>query len=63
MDVAVVLDDYESDWEEILRTSHLVADLSLKYGVTLAPLTIREEEWREDDFPFFINLRREGIKI
>ena len=63
VDVAIVLDEFESDWEEIQRTSHLVASLSLAHGVSLVPVTIRERDLREDEFPFYRNLRREGIAL
>ena len=63
VDVAIVIDDIDTYWNEIERTSHLVAELALKYGVSLAPVMLREREWKEDDFPFYSNLRREGIRI
>ena len=63
VDVAIVLDDFESEWEEIQRTSHLVASLSLEHGVSLVPVNVREHDWYEHDFPFYRNLRREGIAV
>lgn len=63
VDVAVILNDFESYWEEIKRTRHLVSMLSLRYGVSLSTVKIKECTWREDDFPLYINLRREGIPI
>ncbi len=63
VDVAVVLDDFQSEWAEIQRTSLLVSTLSLEYGISLVPVTIREWDWHHDDFPFYRNLRRDGIAV
>ncbi len=35
-DVAMILDDYERPWVEIQRTSQIVSDLSLEYGITIS---------------------------
>jgi predicted nucleotidyltransferase len=63
LDILVILDDYSDYWEEIQRTSHLVADLSLRFGVSLCPIPIREADWLEDDSPFLKNIRREGVPV
>jgi predicted nucleotidyltransferase len=61
LDVLVVLDDYHSYWEELVRSAKLASDLSLKYGVTISRTIMTEEKWKMGDLPLLRNVRREGI--
>ena len=63
VDVAIVLDDFDSYAAEVERTSRLVSEISLKHGLSISPVRIRESTWAQDDFPFFANLRKEGIPL
>ncbi|MEW5828015.1 MAG: nucleotidyltransferase domain-containing protein [Chloroflexota bacterium] len=61
LDIMIVLGDYRSYWEELVRTSHLVSDLSLKFGITISRIIMTEEQWRSADMPILRNVRAEGI--
>ncbi|MCX7914756.1 MAG: nucleotidyltransferase domain-containing protein [Verrucomicrobiae bacterium] len=61
MDVLVVLRDFTDYWQEIKRTGHIVAALSLKYGVSISLVRVRESEWQHEDSPFLNAVRRECV--
>jgi len=61
VDVLVVLDDYESYGAEVDRAGHLGAELSLRYGVSISKVFLREREWLHGDTPFLVNVRREAV--
>jgi hypothetical protein len=41
----------------------IIAELSLKYDVSISPVRIREAAWLQEDSPFFNNLRKECIPL
>lgn len=61
VDLLIVLDRVDDYSEEIRQTSHLISDVSLKYGVTLSRYFSPESKWREDMSLFYLNLREEAI--
>lgn len=61
VDVLVVLDDYESYGAEVERAGELGAELSLRYGVSISKVFLREREWRQGDTPFLANVRGEAV--
>ena len=61
LDVMIVLDNYESYWEELVRSVELASDLSLEYNVTISRTIMTEEQWRKGDLPVLRNVRAEGI--
>lgn len=61
LDLLVVLDEVENYSREITRTSELVSELSLKYGISISRFFSSKEQWREDTTLFFVNLREEAI--
>jgi predicted nucleotidyltransferase len=63
LDVLVVLDQFDSYAREVDRTGELGSDLSLKYGITVSPVFIRETEWLHGDTPFLSNVREEAIAV
>ena len=60
-DILVVLDDFDRYAREVDRASELASDLSLKYGVSVSLVFVREREWRHGDTPFLANVREEAI--
>jgi len=44
VDIPVVLDHFGNYWEEIKRTSELNGDLSLKYGVSISRVFLKDLE-------------------
>jgi predicted nucleotidyltransferase len=61
IDVMVVLDHFDNYGAEIKRTSELDSTLSLKYGVTISLIFLRESEWLKGDTPLLRNVREEAI--
>ena len=60
-DVLVVLQDFSSYGAEVDRTAELAAELSLKYGVSISQVFLREREWLSADSPVLRNVREEAI--
>lgn len=63
VDVVIILRDFVDYWQEIQRTSHLIAELSLKYNVSISPVRLREAEWIQGDSPFVNNVRKECVPV
>jgi predicted nucleotidyltransferase len=61
LDILVVLDRFDRYAHEVKRTGVLAAELSLKYGVTVSLVFLREHEWLKGDTPFLSNVRDEAI--
>lgn len=60
LDVLVVLDRVESVWEEIERSGHVAAELSLEHDLTVSRAFVAEEQWRNASIPLVRNVRKEG---
>jgi len=60
-DILVVLDDFEHYGREVRRTGRLGSDLSLKHGISISQVFIREREWLHGESPFLANVREEAI--
>jgi predicted nucleotidyltransferase len=63
VDVLVVLDQVANYGAEIERTGQLVADVSLKYGVSVSRVFTSEQDWVEGRGPFLARLRMEAVPI
>lgn len=63
IDVLVVLEGPVSPTDEIHRTSHIVADLSLNYDRVISCVFVSQEEMMHDAGPFLSNVRQEGVPI
>ncbi len=61
IDVAVVLDDFQSYWEEVKRTGPVMSKISLQYEVSVSLFRIREREWRERHSPILDNIRQTAL--
>lgn len=61
LDILVVLDAFDRYVHEVRRTGALASDLSLKHGVTVSLVFLREQEWLKGDTPFLSNVRDEAI--
>jgi predicted nucleotidyltransferase len=62
-DVLVVLKDFKRYAQEVDRTGELASNLSLKYGVTISTVFMREREWLLGDTPFLSNVRDQAISV
>jgi len=63
LDVMIVLDNYKSRWDELVRSAELASDLSLEYGVTISRTIMSEAQWKQGDLPVLVNVRAEGIAV
>ena len=58
-----VLDHFDRYAQEVDKTSGLASNLSLKYGIFISEVFIREVEWLAGDTPFLLNAREEAIRV
>jgi predicted nucleotidyltransferase len=63
LDILVVLDQFDRYAAEVDRTGSLAAELSLKYGMTVSLVFVREAVWLKGDTPFLSNVREEAIAL
>jgi predicted nucleotidyltransferase len=63
IDVAMVLDDYESPSHERVRFSRFRAGLCLDRGVVISITPIRRSAWGSGADPFLRSVRREGRPV
>jgi uncharacterized protein len=61
IDVMIVLNNYESYGREIDRTGELVSELSLKYGISISRVMMKEMQWKNSDTPLLRNIRAHGV--
>lgn len=61
VDILVVLEDFEHYGREVERTGQLGADLSLKHGVSISQVFVRERDWLYGETIFLANVREEAI--
>ena len=61
IDVLVVLTGPVKLGEEIERTSHIVADLSLEYDEVISRLFVDKEQFLNRQGPLLRNIRKEGV--
>lgn len=61
LDVLVVLDRVENYAAEVDRTSEIIGELSLLYGVSISRVFVSEEEWLHGDTVFLQNIREEAV--
>ena len=63
IDVLIVLKKAFNYREEIDRTSQFIADLSLEYDTVISRAFISAQRFQEENSPFLLNVRREGISL
>lgn len=61
VDLMIVLDRVENYAAEVERTSEIIDELSLRYGVSISRVFVSEEEWLHGDTVFLQNVREEAI--
>ena len=59
LDILVVLEHFDHYATEVNRTG----ELSLKYGITVSQVFIRETDWLHGDTPFLSNVREEAVPL
>jgi uncharacterized protein len=61
IDVLVVLDNFSPTYcSEIEKTGEMTSQLSLKYGVSISKVFVREADWASKQTPFLDNVREEA---
>jgi len=63
IDVAMVLDDYETTASERARFSRFRAALCLKHGVAISITPVRASVWGAALGPFLRNVHKEGRRV
>ncbi len=63
LDVLVVLDRIDGYMGEIRRTGGATSTLSLEHDTSIIPVFVREEAWCDENSPFLVNVRREGLLL
>ena len=61
VDILVVLKDFAHYGSEVDRTGQLGSDLSLKHGVSISQVFMRERDWLQGETPFLANVREEAV--
>ena len=61
VDVLIILDHLDHYAVEIERTSHLIAELSLHYGVSISRVFVSQCDWSERQTPFLSSAKLEAI--
>ena len=60
LDVLAVLNDFTEVGKELARVAPLSSRLSLAYGIPVALMFVREQDFHSRETPFLINVRREA---
>ena len=63
IDILVVLKSAINPYDEIDKTSEIIADLCLEYNVVISRHFISSEKFENQDTPFIYNVKKEGIMI
>ena len=63
IDIAIVLDQIQSRFEEIKRTGQLGSDVSLEYNTLVIFFFITEADFREGVFTIHRVIKREGVPV
>ena len=63
IDVLVVLRGPVKSGEEISRCSEFRAALCLEHHTVLTPVYISEEQFHNEQSPFLLNVRKEGVAL
>lgn len=63
MDVLVVLKGEGDRTQERRRTSHLIADLSLKYNTVISRRPVSVDEYDSAENPLLTNIHMEGVAV
>ena len=63
IDIAIVLDEIQSRFEEIERTGQLGSDVSLEYNTLVTFFFISEVDFKEGVFTIHRVIKREGVPV
>ena len=63
IDVLIILEGGFNYWDELKRSSNLIADLSLAYDVVISRKFSSMAEYKNSKMPLYVNIRAEGIAV
>lgn len=63
IDVLIVLKGDFNYWDELRRSSALIAELSLTYDVVISRKFSSIKEYQSSKMPLYVNIRAEGVAI
>jgi predicted nucleotidyltransferase len=63
IDILVVLKSTINPYDEIDKTSEIIADLCLEHDVVISRHFISSEKFESQNTPFIYNVKKEGIMI
>jgi excisionase family DNA binding protein len=63
VDIAVVLDDFESPYAEISDISRVTSRLGLEADLVISSMPVRHAEWAEKETIFLKKLREEAVAV
>jgi predicted nucleotidyltransferase len=63
IDILVVLHGSVNPGEEIARVGDFTTDLSLKYNVVVSCVFIAAKRLQNEETPFLLNVRKEGVAL
>ena len=63
IDVLVVLQGPVDSGEEISRCSEFKAALCLTHGIVISSVYVSEDQYRNEQSPLLLNVRREGVPV
>ena len=63
IDILVVLKSAINPYDEIDKTSKMIADLCLEYDVVISRHFISSEKFENQNTPFIYNVKKEGVMI
>lgn len=63
IDILIVLKRAFNYRQELNNTSDFICDLSLEYNTVISRAFISKQSFEEDNSPFLLNVRREGVTI
>jgi predicted nucleotidyltransferase len=63
IDILVVVRDNLDYGDLIQQTSAVVSDLSLRYNVVISRAFVSKDRFQQEQSPFLMNVRREGVPV
>jgi uncharacterized protein len=63
LDVMIVLENFDNYGGEIDRTSELISDLSLEFGLSISTVFLKWQDWLDANTPLLRNVRVDAVPV
>lgn len=63
IDVLLLIEDGEKNELLEKQRSETISDICLKYDILISTLVVPENTFYEWELPFYLNIRREGVRL